>query len=806
MSNDKDSSVDFPGPVDNANLLDEDNTLKEHLIDESNYNLVPQEAWNILEENFGLATTTTTIKRKVIEKGRIVKQCVVEVYLTEVQLAHNDDPEDAKKAKFSKTDTLADVVAACRDVFSINEDIDVRLWYKYSANTYEMLPDLDKTVLDAGLFQGQLLLIEPKNSDGTWPRIAKNTSTALANYNNSNGVGANTRNYGYASASSSIEASEDKVQQGLCGLSNLGNTCFMNSIIQGLSNCPPVMEYFANDNYIEDINESNPLGNKGEIARSFGELLKSMWSGRHTYYVPRNFKMAVGKFAPQFSGYQQQDSQELLTFLLDGLHEDLNRIRQKPYIELKDSDNRPDDEVAAEAWATYKMRNDSVILDLFHGLLKSTVVCPECPKVSVTFDPFCYLSLPLPVRKERKIDLFLVYEDPTRCPEQFKVTVPKNGCMRDLCQALAGLSGVAEDKMIVTDVYNHRFHKIYTLDEGLSHILERDDIFVYEVATTDPDDPHELLLPVYLREKKSSLTYSPSNLFGQPLLMSVPKSGCTYEMLYELVMKRLSRYVQPPTKGEEWWRTENANKPKKASTSSPDMPTLTNEPSEEDTTPSSDGAPEVVDGVAASTKAESDSEDSDMMNVDEDEGRGRGPPKLFVMNFVNSYGNAQLEQLTNDGTQIKVSSRNYLSLDWHSRAKELFYNEKESENFTQDPKSFDSKPVQKKQVQLEECLELYTTKEKLGENDAWYCPACKKHQQATKKFDLWALPAMLVISLKRFSYNRYWRDKLDTHVEFPTRGLNMAPYIINPSHGSAVYDLVAVSNHYGGMGGGHCKY
>jgi ubiquitin C-terminal hydrolase len=87
-----------------------------------------------------------------------------------------------------------------------------------------------------------------------------------------------------------------------------------------------------------------------------------------------------------------------------------------------------------------------------------------------------------------------------------------------------------------------------------------------------------------------------------------------------------------------------------------------------------------------------------------------------------------------------------------------------------------------------------------------FCPTCKKHQQATKKFDLWSLPGLLVISLKRFSYNRYWRDKLDTHVDFPTRGLDMAPYIINANHAPAMYDLVAVSNHYGGMGGGHCKF
>ena len=55
-----------------------------------------------------------------------------------------------------------------------------------------------------------------------------------------------------------------------------------------------------------------------------------------------SFQVAVGRFAPQFSGYQQQDSQELLAFLLDGLHEDLNRIHKKPYIEQKDAEDRPD--------------------------------------------------------------------------------------------------------------------------------------------------------------------------------------------------------------------------------------------------------------------------------------------------------------------------------------------------------------------------------------------------------------------------------------------------------------------------------
>ncbi|CAF5042195.1 unnamed protein product, partial [Rotaria magnacalcarata] len=54
---------------------------------------------------------------------------------------------------------------------------------------------------------------------------------------------------------------------------------------------------------------------------------------------------------------------------------DLNRVHNKPYVELKDSDNRPDETVAYEHWANHLARNTSIIVDLFHGLLRSQVKC-----------------------------------------------------------------------------------------------------------------------------------------------------------------------------------------------------------------------------------------------------------------------------------------------------------------------------------------------------------------------------------------------------------------------------------------------
>lgn len=78
----------------------------------------------------------------------------------------------------------------------------------------------------------------------------------------------------------------------------------------------------------------------------------------------------------------------------------------------------PPQVVAEEAWENHIKRNDSIIVDIFHGLFKSTLVCPVCFKVSVTFDPFCYLTLPLPMKKERTLEVYLVRLDALAKPTQ----------------------------------------------------------------------------------------------------------------------------------------------------------------------------------------------------------------------------------------------------------------------------------------------------------------------------------------------------------------------------------------------------
>lgn len=186
-------------------------------------------------------------------------------------------------------------------------------------------------------------------------------------------------------------------------LNRRGNTCFMNSALQCLAHLPELTEYFMRksilhhlisldgslcvigDVYKTELNPDNPLSTGGILARSYNDLVRNLFSpSASSSYSPRDFKHRIATHAPQFSGYAQHDSQELVAFLLDGLHEDLNRVLKKPYVEKPEWEGGGAKEflkLATDSWDAYIKRNDSVIVDLFQGQYKSTLVCPECKKV-----------------------------------------------------------------------------------------------------------------------------------------------------------------------------------------------------------------------------------------------------------------------------------------------------------------------------------------------------------------------------------------------------------------------------------------
>ena len=93
---------------------------------------------------------------------------------------------------------------------------------------------------------------------------------------------------------------------------------------------------------------------------------------------------------------------QLLRYLLEGLHEDLNRIHVKPaYEEIKDDPGMDETHKCEVWWDNYEQRNDSSIKDIFCGQLRSFVTCRTCGHRSSAYDPFWDLSLPLPRKKSK---------------------------------------------------------------------------------------------------------------------------------------------------------------------------------------------------------------------------------------------------------------------------------------------------------------------------------------------------------------------------------------------------------------------
>ncbi|KAL8154118.1 hypothetical protein V2J09_011878 [Rumex salicifolius] len=558
---------------------------------------------------------------------------------------------------------------------------------------------------------------------------------------------------------------------GLTGLQNLGNTCFMNSALQCLAHTPKLVDYFLGD-FTREINHNNPLGMNGEIASGFGELIRKLWAPGASPVPPRVFKAKLARFAPQFSGFNQHDSQELLAFLLDGLHEDLNRVKSKPYFEAKDGEGRSDEEVADEYWQNHLARNDSIIVDVCQGQYKSTLLCPICKKVSTTFDPFMYLTLPLPSSTVRSMTLTVTSSDGSFLPLPLTVTVPKCGRLEDLMHALSVASSLPDNEMfLVAEIYNHSIIRfLEDPADSLSLIRDEDCLVAYRL----PKDTDKSSLIVFTHQHKETHNYlgmqsSSWKAFGIPLLARFhdKPSGSDMNNLY---LKLLSPFIMPNGNDLNVQKASQSNSVE--GTAEIDI-IIIPECTADDKLPD-------VDDVSSSTDTE------------------------FEFLLADEKGNIQGSKIdmTEHIKTDEVPRQLHMVVQWPEKTL-LLYDTGLLSRLPEVLKSGVLVRRPQETVSLYRCLESFLKEEPLGPEDM-YCPNCKEHRQAIKKLDLWRLPEILVIHLKRFSYSRYTKNKLDTYVDFPIEDLDLASYIsYKDDNTTCRYILYAMSNHYGGLGSGH---
>jgi ubiquitin C-terminal hydrolase len=817
-----------PGKIVNDELLLEDK-LKDMLIMEAHYTVVCAKSWQLLVEWHGGGPA---IERRIIEVG-LTKRLQVEVYPLELvveELGVRAGQEFVHTVSKQASGNELRAQLGARLYVAPHK---LRLWHDNGRDGCALMRESEmlETLEDRRVMVGHKIFAQVRLPNGEFCSDDEPASSAASGYSQymafsgAGGGGSRFGRWGFgfgggggAARIQYSDSKEEPMQTGVCGLVNLGNTCFMNSALQCLSNVPALAEYFLDDErWRAELNKGNALGSGGAVAVEFAKLVGKLWNGNVSFTPPVDLKWTIGKHAPQFTGYRQHDTQELCAFVLDALHEDLNRVVDKVPTESMESDGRPDPIVAREAWNRNLLRNQSIVVDLFEGQYKSTVRCPECPRVSITFDPFRFLSLPLPGHKMRDINVLFFPAAGGQRHFKMSVRVDKTGTVRDLAETIASTlgDGVAADDLDVCITLFGYIQRSFKPHAELFSVGARS-VNVYEAPVEASIGGEQQRKPKSKRDKKAKKkddndgdgdgstpstsirvalmvrrqvrrSYAPTtptyDTVGEPFVLrysgDTDEPDLSVDRLYDDVHRKMLGYfefVEPTTNADGGDDDEKAKKKSESdeSTSGDDYPFVL----------------KLVDAKAAYCAAE-----------------GCGSP-CRGCSLAECAKNGTLEVRRNVHLAVDVTNKKVLALapERHSSAAAPSEQRSDKAKDKDDDDDDESDEAIGNASGLEQCLSLFSEEERLSEDNAWYCNVCQKHQEAAKKIDLFRLPDVIIVHLKRFQYTAAIREKLDLFVSYPIDSWDLSAHEHEAGgfgRPPPLYDLIGVVNHMGGLGGGH---
>ncbi|XP_054849020.1 ubiquitin carboxyl-terminal hydrolase 31 [Eublepharis macularius] len=609
---------------------------------------------------------------------------------------------------------------------------------------------------------------------------------------------------------------------GVAGLRNHGNTCFMNAVLQCLSNTELFAEFLALEHYRrapppdrdreqDQDREPRPEGPRrgaegeaaaaaqGEVTEQLAQLVRALWTLEYTPQHSRHFKSIISKNAMQYRGSSQHDAQEFLLWLLDRVHEDLNNlVKSNGSPPLKP----PLEEHTLIEGPAFPV-NGSFVQELFQAQYRSSLTCPHCQKQSNTFDPFLCISLPIPLPHTRPLYVTVVYRGKCSHCMRIGVAVPLSGTVASLREAVARETKIPSKQIVLTEMYYDGFHRSFSDTDDLDMVQESDCIFAFE--TPEIYWPEGILSQrgIHMNSNLNHLKYGADHLrtspytqgrmenpsaraaagddrivvlvcnractgqqgkrFGQPFVLHLEKT-VPWDVLQKEILEKMQYYLRPST---------------------------------------------CIQVCPFSLRVVSAVGITYLLPQEE-----RPLCHLMVERALKSCGQG-------GAPHVK------LVVEWDKETRDYLFGNTE-DDYIPDAESVHQQRGLHHQPQcctLAQCFQLYTKEEQLAPDDAWRCPHCKQLQQGSITLSLWTLPDVLIIHLKRFRQEGDRRMKLQNMVRFPLTGLDMTPHVVKrsqsswslPSHWSPwrrscglgrdpedfIYDLYAVCNHHGTMQGGH---
>jgi ubiquitin carboxyl-terminal hydrolase 4/11/15 len=385
---------------------------------------------------------------------------------------------------------------------------------------------------------------------------------------------------------------------------------------------------------------------------------------------------------------------------------------------------------SVEAWENHKKRNDSIVVDNFHAQLRSHLVCPNCNRSTVVFDPYVVISVPLARKRVTSVSILFVPLDFSQPRIILEVALPPAMDNASFSTAISELIG--QPVLVAVGVMHSAEYVSWDLGWGASSGSTRDFV-AFEIRSTE-----KFYIPCMVKMEMVGTytwqTHVQKNVSGI-FLVEFDNEAVQLEDVERAAEDALACVWD----GSEFQATLEIEK--------------------------------LCQSVTLPTTALPDGK------------------KLRAKLWYNDIGrDYRLSIMCRCAVTIEISSEfvtpeSHFSVSSLARHYRLPVGRAEPSEMT-----------------LQQCFEFYACPEVLDEQNKWFCPHCRVFVQAEKTMNVWSVPPQLIVHLKRFTS----REKIDTFVDFPVE-LDMEPYVVGPQRGVAnlKYRLYGVSEHMGGMCGGH---